>query len=132
MPDEAGDPLDHHEDGVEADRNGKGLAMADTMMVMPVAMTMAVVMMAMGVPVPVAMSMVMIVIMVTIMVIMPVSGGVGMGIVGVIMSHKGSFRVCCVAQMSHCSRIRARQDRWSGAVWASWWLVRVRCLRQRK
>ncbi len=106
--------------------------MANAMMVMPVAMTMtmtmAVVMVAMGVPVSVVMSM----IMVTIMMIMPVSAGVAMGVMVVIMSHKGSFRGCCVAQMSHCSKIRVYQDRTVGAVWASWWRIRVRCLRYSK
>jgi hypothetical protein len=140
MADKASDEFHHHEDGVEAHRNGESLAMADTMMVMPVAVAMPVmvaVSMAMTVPVSVMMIAIMVivpmimgVIMVAMSVLMRVSGGVARGGVAVIMSHRGSFRGCCVAQMSQCSRIRAFQDRRGGGVWTSWQLIRARCLQR--
>jgi len=106
MADEARHAFHHDEDGVQADRNGEGRAVADLMVVMPVAVSMPMVVSMMMAVMPVVMA-AMIVAMVMIVLQRGV-GGVGVASVGGIMSHEGSFRRCCVAQMSHCSKIRER------------------------
>jgi hypothetical protein len=97
MADHPGHDLGDHEGGVQPDRNGEGGAMAAAMMMMtvPVAMTVSMPMM-----------MVMMVMMVGVMVMVVVFIVARMG--GIVI-HYGSFRCCCVAQLSHRSRIQLRQ-----------------------
>jgi len=103
MADHPGHDLGDHEGGVQPDRNGEGGAMAAAMMMavpMPVPMSMAV-------PVAMTVSMpMMMVMMVGVMVMVVVFIVARMG--GVVI-HYGSFRCCCVAQLSHRSRIQLRQ-----------------------